>query len=302
MDQAVIETTDLTKTYGSSRGISEVNLTVRPGEVYGFLGPNGAGKTTTIRLLLGLIRPTSGSILLFGQPARTHRREAAKLTGYVPGDVALYRDLSGEAYLSHLLALRTGLRDKAATQRLQRLQSRFQIDLSRKIKTYSKGMKQAVAIIQAFMHGPKLVIMDEPTSGLDPIMQETVYDLLLEERDKGHAIFFSTHVLSEVERVCDRVGIIKDGRLIRVEELSSRRSFMGKKIILDLETDPALLLDHIRALPGVADPRQAGPNRIQLFFKGRIKDFLSLIAAEDIRDLTCLPPTLEDFFFSLYEG
>ena len=300
MEQAVIQTLDLTKKYGSAIGVSGVDLMVRPGEIFGFLGPNGAGKTTTIRLLMGLIAPTGGRIFLFGQDSRIHRREALKQMGYLPGEVALYKDLTGTAYLKNILALRTEAGGGFDEGRLKNLKDRFRIDFSRRIKTYSKGMKQIVALIQAFMHGPKLVVMDEPTAGLDPIMQEALYELLLEEKARGCTIFFSSHVLGEVERVCDRVGIIKAGRLIREEDLRQRRSLMGKKITMDLGRDALPLLDLLRPLSGVTDLGLVAPNRVQLFYHGEIKDFLARAARYDVQDLTCQPPALEDLFYSLY--
>jgi ABC-2 type transport system ATP-binding protein len=222
-NKAAIEATDLTKYYGSSRGVIDLNLSVQRGEIFGFLGPNGAGKTTTIRLFISLIAPSKGNIYLLGKESKKGDKELLQKIGYLSGEIGLYHDLTGMEYLRHLMKLRGGNQMKISGKKMDSLIERFNTDLHRKIKKYSSGMKQIVAIIQAFMHDPILLILDEPTRGLDPLMQEQFHDLLREEKSRGKTIFLSSHNLREVEKVCDRVGVIKEGRLILVEEIEKYR-------------------------------------------------------------------------------
>ena len=193
----IITTRGLTKYYGRFTGVEDLNLSVRQGEIYGFLGPNGAGKTTTIRLLLGLLKPSSGNMRIMGRETARFQKEPANLIGYLPGEIGLYKDLTGKAYLQHFMELRTGKVDHARRLRMEGLMHRFNIAFDKKIAAYSKGMRQVIGIIQAFMHNPRLLILDEPTAGLDPIMQELFYEFLLEEKEAGKTIFFSSHILKE---------------------------------------------------------------------------------------------------------
>src|SRR3954471_20613835 len=213
MSPAVIRTERLTKSYGEHRGIVDVDLEVRQGEVFGFLGPNGAGKTTTIRTVLDLIRPTSGRALVFGiestvDPVAIHRR-----VGYVPGEFALYDRLTGGQTIQYFANLRGGV--DAAYQ--QALIERLDLDPNRRFKELSKGNKQKVGLVIALQHRPELLILDEPTSGLDPLVQQSFYALVREAHEEGRTVFLSSHILSEVERTCDRVAIIRDGQLVKVD-------------------------------------------------------------------------------------
>ena len=211
----------LTKSYGKARGIIDLDLEVRVGEVFGFLGPNGAGKTTTIRTILDLIRPTSGTATVLGLDAQTDSLAIRTRTGYLPGELSLYEEMTVSESLEYLTALRSG----AGEGRIAELSEQFELDVTRKIKDLSTGNKQKVGIIQAFAHNPELLILDEPTSGLDPLMQQNVYHLIDAARDEGRTVFLSSHVLPEVERIAERVGIIRKGRLIEVatvDELKDR--------------------------------------------------------------------------------
>ena len=299
LDPPVIQALGLSKYYGRIPGIVDLDLEVGPGEVLGFLGPNGAGKTTTIRMLLGLIRPTRGTVLLFGRKAYASPGEPLHEIGYVPGEVALYPDLTGTEYLEHLLELRTERSGTGHQDRLARLKAEFPISYSRKIRTFSKGMRQTVGIIQAFMHDPRLIVMDEPTTGLDPLMRDRFLALVEEERGRGKTIFYSSHVLGEVERICDRIAIIREGRLARVASVRGSRTFMGKKVTVEVEDDPFRLMDRLRTVTGVTEPIVDG-KRVRLFFNGEMRELMAGLAGAAIRDFLCEPPTLEDVFLELY--
>jgi ABC-2 type transport system ATP-binding protein len=299
--QAIIDIYGLTKYYGSARGVVDLELAIKEGEIFGFLGPNGAGKTTTIRLLLGLMKPSRGSINIFGEKLASHRREILNEIGYLPGDFGLYGELSGQDSIQHFLAIR-GLHDnKQVRDKTEELIQRFGFGLKGKIKTYSKGMKQIVGIIQAFCHNPKLVILDEPTSGLDPLVQETFYHLLFEEKQKGTTIFLSSHILKEVEEICDRVGIIKEGKLALIEDLKTYRSLTGKKITLDLpQEDSHDILNRLQNDSGVKEI-SFGERRLEFFYKGDIQKLLEYIGTTRIIDILIEVPTLEDFFLTYYK-
>src|SRR6185503_19122124 len=225
---AVIETSKLTKSYGKYRGIVDVDLVVNQGEIFGFLGPNGAGKTTTIRVLLDLIRPTSGSARVFGiessvDPVAIHRR-----LGYLPGEWNLYDRLSGSETIRYFANLRGGVDQAYVDQLVQRLD----LDPSRRFREYSRGNKQKVGLITALQHRPELLILDEPTAGLDPLVQQTFNELLFEARGEGRTVFLSSHIISEVERTCDRVAIIREGRIVRLDTVEGVRSLAAHEVEL----------------------------------------------------------------------
>jgi ABC-2 type transport system ATP-binding protein len=296
---SAIQTKDLTKYYGSHLGISDLCLDVDVGEVFGFLGPNGAGKTTTIRVLMGMISATGGEALVLGHDARANRRDVLLETGYLPGDFGLYNDLTGNEYLSHLLRLRGNDAVRAFGDNLASLKARFDISYDRRVSGYSKGMRQVLGIIQAFMHDPPLVILEEPTSGLDPVMQERFCELITEKRNGGKTVFLSSHILSEVERLCDRVGFVKEGRLVAVENLGDRRSIVGKKVTVSLRGDSHSAMGSLERLPGV---RGAGVNAncLAFFYDGPIARLIEWASALEIDDLDCETPSVEDVFLRLY--
>jgi ABC-2 type transport system ATP-binding protein len=300
-NQAIIETCGLTKYYGSKRGVVDLDLTIREGEIFGFLGPNGAGKTTAIRLMLGLMKPSGGNIDILGERLTSQRKEILDDVGYLPGDFGFYGELSGRDFVQHLLNIR-GLQDNKQTiDKKEELIQRFGFDLKGKIKTYSKGMKQIVGIIQAFCHSPKLVILDEPTSGLDPLVQEEFYELLFQEKQKGTTIFLSSHILKEVEKVCDRVGIIKEGKLALVEDLKTYRSLAGKKITLDLTKGNSLSI--LNSLKNDFDIKEisSGERRLEFFYKGDIRKLLEYINTVPVTDILIEVPDLEDYFLTFYK-
>ncbi|MFZ5559553.1 MAG: ABC transporter ATP-binding protein [Patescibacteria group bacterium] len=223
----IIETLGLTKYYGKTRGIEDLNLSVKEGEIFGFLGPNGAGKTTTIRLLLDFIHPTSGQAKIFGLDSQKNSLEIRQRIGYIPGEINLYRNMRGRDLLNYLARFYNGL-DSVF---ILGLTKHFKLDLERKTKTYSKGMKQIFGIIQAFMNDPDLLVLDEPTSGLDPFMQQEIYNLFRETKNKGKTIFLCSHNLYEVKRVCDRVGIVREGRLVALENIDPRNSHLEERFM-----------------------------------------------------------------------
>ncbi|MFN8620200.1 MAG: ABC transporter ATP-binding protein [Chloroflexota bacterium] len=291
----VIQTERLTKSYGSHRGIVDVDLSVEAGEVFGFLGPNGAGKTTTIRTVLDLIRPTSGRALVFGiastaDPVAIHRR-----VGYIPGEFALYDRLTGGQTLQYFANLRGGV--DPAYQRS--LIERLELDPSRRYKEYSKGNKQKVGLVIAFQHRPELLILDEPTSGLDPLVQQTFNALLAEAKGEGRTVFLSSHILSEVERACDRVAIIRDGRLVKVDRTDALRDLAHHQVELRFADGTDVPLAAFRALPGVSDVI-ADDHTLRLRVSGAITPVVQAAARYELLDFVSREPSLEETFLAEY--
>jgi ABC-2 type transport system ATP-binding protein len=235
MNDPIIAVDELTKYYGRAVGIERISFHVNPGEVFGFLGPNGAGKTTTIRLLLDLLRPSSGAVSVFGLPVRTHSCEIRRRCGYLPGDFAGYGQLTGAEFLRFAAEMR---RSKPLLQ--DRLLDRFKVgrqDLAKKIKYISHGTRQKLGVVQAFVHDPELIILDEPTSGLDPLMQEEFYALVRDTCARGRTVFFSSHNLPEVEKICGRVAIVRNGGLVALETLDALKRKRYRRMIVTLDTD-----------------------------------------------------------------
>ena len=288
----IIQTFGLTKYYGKVRGVENLDLEVKPGEIFGFLGPNGAGKTTTIRLFLDLIRPTQGRAEVFGLDANTHSLEIRQRLGNLPGDVALYENLSGEEFLS----LINRLHHNRSGKRKDELAERLDIELSRKIRTYSKGMKQKVAIIQALMNDPELLILDEPTSGLDPLVQREFYNLLKEEKKQGKTVFLSSHILPEVERVCDRVGILRDGLLVDLENIEDLKTKRVRKLELTLKEEvPEERLN----IPGTKLLYYENQH-VELEVYAHVGELMSRLAELPLEDIVFPEATLEDTFMKFY--
>lgn len=292
-DATAAEFKGLTRYYGPVRGVEGLDLRVHQGEILGLLGPNGAGKTTTMRLLLGLLRPSEGRVELFGSDLRNALPGVLARVGYLPGDFGLYGDLTGREYLRHLLRLRSPRHGNPS--RMDELMTRFPIAFDRRIRTYSKGMRQVIGIIQAFAHAPDLVVLDEPTSGLDPLNQAAFYDLLVEERSAGTAIFLSSHVLSEVQRVCDRVAVLSDGRLVREAGVKDHRRRVGKRIQLLIGDPPPSIAQALSKLQGVRD-LAATPDGLEFRYTGALRPLLLHLAELPIDDLVCSEPTIEDVF------
>ena len=290
---AVIELDHLTKRYGSSRGIEDVSMTVERGEVFGFLGPNGAGKTTTIRTLFDLLHPTSGSARVFGLDSRRGRRAIHARLGNLPGDFAYEPKLRGRDLL-HFLA---DIRGVDGLGRAAELAERFHADLDRPLGELSRGNRQKIGLVQAAFHEPELLVLDEPTGGLDPLMQEAFLTFVAEERERGRTVFLSSHELDEVERVCDRVGIIRDGRLIAVENVEeiTSRAYRHVTLAFAERVDP----DEFRRLPGVVD---LVPNGRTVAFKatGDLDPVIKTAAKHTLTDIELVHPTLEEVFLTYY--
>ena len=291
----VIETAGLTKYYGDTAGIVDLDLAVELGEVFGFIGPNGAGKTTTIRLLLDFIRPTRGSGSIFGMDIGDDSLSIRRRVGYLPGDLALYPSMTGREFLFYFSGLR-GI-DTASTTAA--LAERFDLDLDRRIKEYSKGNRQKVGVVNAFMHEPELLILDEPTGGLDPLMQQEFAELLREVRNEGRTVFLSSHYLPEVERVADRVGIVRQGRLIAVDTLDGFRSKVQSNLSIEFESpvDPS----DFAGLAGVTvvDTGNGGA-MLRLSVGGSQQAVLEAAAARGVRAITSAEADLDDVFLSYY--
>ena len=290
---AVIETQHLTKSYGRFRGIEDVDLVVNQGEIFGFLGPNGAGKTTTIRVLLDLIRPTSGTAKVFGieasaDPVAIHRR-----VGYLPGEWNLYDRLTGGETIRYFANLRGGVDRRYVDELVQRLD----LDPSRRFREYSRGNKQKVGLVVALQHRPELLILDEPTAGLDPLVQQSFNELLFEARAENRTVFLSSHIISEVERTCDRVAIIRDGRIVRLDTVEGVRSLSAHDVELRFgaPVDPA----PFEAFPGVANLVAEGTT-LRMLVTGPIAPLVRLAAEQDLIDLVSREPSLEDVFLAEY--
>jgi ABC-2 type transport system ATP-binding protein len=294
MDEAqIIETQSLTKTYGKARGIADLNLRVQRGEIFGFLGPNGAGKTTTIRLLLDILRPTRGMALVLGLDPRKDGRAIRQRMGYLPGELALYPGLTGREILDYSAHLRGGV----PRAEIDRLAGLLDIDLSRPIRAYSHGNRQKVGLILALMHKPELVILDEPTNGLDPLIQQVLYELLDEVRQDGRTVFFSSHVLPEVERLCNRVGLLREGKLAAVETVAGLKQKAIRRI--DIIFDSPVSADDFRSIPGVTEVRSSG-STLHLVARGNLDPLIKAAARRTVLNIVTYEPNLEEFFLAFY--
>src|SRR5271157_975267 len=291
----IINTTKLTKYYGKQLGIAEVDLAVNRGEVFGYLGPNGAGKTTTIRTLLDFIRPSGGSAAIFGLDARQSSVAIHRRVGCLNGELSLYDDMTGEDLLRYLGNLRGGLDWKY----VQELASRFRCDLPRRIQGLSLGNKQKLGLLQAFMHKPELLILDEPTNGLDPLMQHEFYDLLSETKKEGHTIFLSSHILPEVEKVCDRVGIIRQGKLVNVETIESLKSHSVRQ--LEIHFAAPVPKEKFINIPGVRDI-VIRDNLLTCTVVGSLDALVKAAARFEVANIISHEPSLEDIFMTYYNG
>lgn len=292
----IIEVKNVTKDYGQGKGIFDVNITVKKGEVFGFLGPNGAGKTTTIRNLLGFIRPDKGQCFIEGLDCFKYAAKIQENLGYLPGEIAFLEDLTGKQMLEFIASMK-GIRDKS---KMNDLIERFELDPKGKIKKMSKGMKQKIGIICAFMGDPDIIILDEPTSGLDPLMQNRFVDLILEEKNKGKTILMSSHIFEEVERTCDRTAIIKEGKIVAIERMESLKAKKRKFYSLEFQSENERLRFQ-EDNPSIKIIEVHGRNAT-VAVQGDIVKFLDTVTKYKIKDLDVKRETLEEIFLHFYGG
>lgn len=290
----IIQIKNLTKDYGSGKGIFDINLEVKQGEVFGFLGPNGAGKTTTIRNLMGFISPSSGECKVMGMDCYSDAEHIQKNLGYLAGEIAFLDDLNGEQMLEFIASMK-GQKDKS---RMLELMNRFELDPKGKIKKMSKGMKQKIGIICAFMDDPDVIILDEPTSGLDPLMQNRFIDLILEEKKRGKTIFMSSHIFEEIERTCDRTAIIKNGKIVAIEDMKSLQQKKQKSYIITF-SDEKKAIDFTKSRNDVIEQNS---QKVVVAVRGEVNEFLNELTQYYIKDLDVRTQSLEEIFLHFYGG
>ncbi len=289
---SIVEINQLTKYYGNARGIIDVSFSIEEGEIFGFIGPNGAGKSTTIRTLLGLIYPTSGSAKIFGKDIIQDGAEIRRDVGYLPSEVFYYDNMK----VIDILKYSASFYNKDCSSRIIELADIMDLDLGKKVNDLSYGNKKKVGIVQGLIHSPKLIILDEPTSGLDPLMQQKFFDLILAENAKGATVLFSSHILGEVQKLCNRVAIIRDGKIVKLEDIKTLREDNYKKFYVDLVNEVE-----------TSDFQIAGVNNLEFregtlsfIFKGDINEILKEISKHQIRNLLVEEPSLEEIFMHYY--
>jgi ABC-2 type transport system ATP-binding protein len=295
MNTPIIEITDLSKFYGKTRGIEKVNLQISEGEIFGFIGPNGAGKSTTIRILLNLIFPTSGRAKIMGMDVIRKTKKIKELVGYVPSDANAYGYMSVLEFLQYCQRF---YHKNNNGQRINELSSLFELDLKRKISDLSMGNRKKVAIVQSLLHQPQLLILDEPTTGLDPLMQAKFFELLRLENQRGMTIFFSSHILNEVQMLCKRVAIIKEGKIIQLEDIENLRKKQLKKVIIGFADNKS---NENIMMPGIVDLTKHPGNRISFMYSGKIHELITFLSGKTITDLIIEEPSLEEIFMHYYK-
>lgn len=288
----VIKFNKLTKYYGDVKGCKDVDFSVKEGEIFGFIGPNGAGKSTTIRTMLSLIYPTSGSATIFGKDAILDGPEIRKEIGYLPSEIFYYDKMR----VIDLLKYSASFYDKDCESRIYELAEIMELDLDRKIQDLSYGNKKKVGIVQGLLHSPKLLILDEPTSGLDPLMQQKFFKLISEENKKGATVLFSSHILSEVQQLCDRVAIIKDGEIIKIQDIHAMQDDNYKKFTIKGTS----LNSGKFNIEGVSELKSTD-SKVTFFFKGDVNQIVKIIAPLTLTDILVEEPTLEEIFMHYYE-
>jgi len=288
-----IEISNLSKFYGKNRGVLDIDLTVREGEIFGFIGPNGAGKSTTIRTMLNLISPTRGEIRVFGMDSVKEAHKIAQHIGYLPSEVFYYDDMK----VKDLLNYSASFYNKDCSKRIRELSELLELDLNRKIEDLSYGNRKKVGIVQGLLHDPKLIILDEPTSGLDPLMQQKFFQLLLDENRRGKTIFFSSHILSEVQKLCHRVAIIKEGEIIKLQDMATLKKETYKRFTI--ETGHSLE-EALGQIEGISD-LFVSENLYRFIYKGDLNPITGLLSGIHIQDILIEEPTLEEIFLHYYE-
>lgn len=289
----IIEINQLTKYYGKHKGVENVTFSVDEGEIFGFIGPNGAGKSTTIRTLLSLIYPTSGSATIFGKDCIQYGDEIRKNIGYLPSEVFYYENMK----VIDVLKYSASFYENVNMSRIETLSKAMDLDLNKRIEDLSYGNKKKVGIVQGLLHEPKLIILDEPTSGLDPLMQQKFFDLILEENKKGATVLFSSHILSEVQKICTRVAIIKDGSIVKVENINDMRNSSYKKITVETEANG---LENVFNIDGVTNFTKNGEGA-HFLYKGDINRIIDIIHGLKVTNILIEEPSLEEIFMHYYK-
>lgn len=292
MDSYIINTDKLTKFYGKSRGMEDISLNIKKGEVFGFIGPNGSGKSTFIRTILGLIQPTSGNAKLFGFDAIKKGNEVREKIGYIPSEINYYSGMNA----NELLHYSASFYKNVDLRKIDQLAERFELNLEKDIEDLSFGNKRKVALIQSLLHEPELLILDEPTGGLDPLMQNRFFELLQEEHKKGTTIFFSSHILSEIQRICQRAAIIKEGKIVKEEDIQELMKKQMKNCRLVFKEKPRNI-----QLPENAQKENWVDNKLSFEYLGDVSLLMKWIANQDLLDVTIEEPTLENIFMNYYE-
>lgn len=294
MNKTVIQTTDLTKTYGSDRGIEKINLSVREGEIFGFIGPNGAGKSTTIRVLLNLLFPTGGSAEIMGLDIVKDSKKIREHTGYVPAEANPYPNMVTDEFLRYCSSF---FQASDSEMRMNELMDLFEVERKRRISDLSSGNRKKLSIIQSLLHRPALLIVDEPTTGLDPLMQARFFNVLKEENRRGMTVFFSSHTLSDVQMLCGRVAIIREGSIINIEEIETLRKKQLRKVHIEFNDLPD---NRITQLQGVENSVIISEKAMEFMYSGNINVLISALMGINIADMTIEEPTLEEIFMHYY--
>jgi ABC-2 type transport system ATP-binding protein len=296
MNVPVINIVDLSKFYGKARGIEHINLEIEEGEIFGFIGPNGAGKSTTIRILMNLIFPSGGSAKIMGMDVIRDTKRIKMQVGYIPSDASAYSSMDVHEFLNYCInfyQLQNG------EKRISELSDLFELDLNRKIADLSLGNRKKVSIIQSLLHSPRLLILDEPTTGLDPLMQSVFFELLRSENRKGMTIFFSSHILAEVQMLCKRVAIIKEGKIIQLEDIDNLRKKQLKKVSVEFE-------DHMNierfSIQGIENLITGPGNTITFMYSGNINELTGYLSGKQINNLTIEEPSLDEIFLHYYKN
>lgn len=290
---SIIEVSGLTKYYGKNRGIVDVSFKVEKGSVFGFIGPNGAGKSTTIRTMLSFMRPSSGTVEILGLDSIKKGKEIRKHIGYIPAEVNFYDDMK----VSGLLKYASRLYGKSNKNKTERLCEIFELEKNKKIHSLSTGNKKKLAIVQALIHEPEVLIMDEPSGGLDPIMKTRFYEVIRQEKERGTTIFFSSHILSEVQRVCDRVAIIKEGSIIKIEDVRNLSKTKYKKVKIEFKN----IDDAVKFKPDNATDIKVNDIMVEAMFDGNIKEIMKVVIMADPENVWIEEPDLEEIFMNYYQ-
>ena len=296
MTTPIIEITDLSKFYGKARGIEHINLEIREGEIFGFIGPNGAGKSTTIRILMNMIFPDNGSARIMGMDVIRETKKIKNQVGYIPSDANAYHSMEVREFLNYCIGF---YKVSNGVQKISHLSELFELDLNRKIAELSLGNRKKVSIIQSLLHSPRLLILDEPTTGLDPLMQSVFFDLLRTENKNGMTIFFSSHILGEVQMLCKRVAIIKEGKIIQLEEIDNLRKKQLKKVSIEFENHEN---KDSFFIPGIESLVILSPNTLSFMYSGKIDELVSYLAGKKMLNLMIEEPSLDEIFLHYYRN